>query len=781
MDKTLAARDPAFRLLKWGVRVSALAVIVIAGLNWVGWATGIDLLTRGIPSSPQMPPWTALLQALLAAAVLVQVDGSSPVRVAIGRTLAGAAGIIAAIFLVGFLTRTASPLDLLLFPDAVRDLPDAWPGRRPSPTASSSILLLSIALAVMWLDRPWTRRVWLVCPPLAMVMPMVALLAEVFGVVPLKGQAIPSVVSVLLLVFATLAGRPDRNPVAWLLARPDRVTLVLMGAVLAGLPILVGLSRLVFLAAGASDDAERVLSLAVGTVGVGAAAFYFFQHEQSLLMERRQRAEAELRYGILANNAGDVISHLRGEEVVWVSPSVESAFGWTPRQWMATELRERIHPDDRDSVAATMDEVARGRSVAGRYRVRTADGSFRWVECRVGPYDDADGKPDGVLSAVRVIDDQVAAEMRVKADRERFEAVVAKSPSAISVADLDDRYTLVNGAFCQMFGQASVEDVIGRAEEAVLPPEVLKKSRLHMVGLLAGESFVDEESIEVGREALSVVTQRFPLRNSAGAVTEVVTIRTDVTHRKNFEREAAERTEFEDRIWSAIAEGRLLVYSQPIIEIATGAPVGEELLVRLRAADSEVVLRPVEFLPECERFGLMPVIDRYMVGRAIALAAAGRRVSVNVTGQTIGDSAVMAEILRTLASCGPDTADRILFEITETIALASLEVARTFSRSVRDLGCRVALDDFGTGYGAFTELRNLNLDALKIDQSFIRNMLEDPEDERIVKTIVFVAREYGLTTVAEGVESEALLERLAELGVDRAQGYFIGMPEPVEW
>lgn len=301
-----------------------------------------------------------------------------------------------------------------------------------------------------------------------------------------------------------------------------------------------------------------------------------------------------------------------------------------------------------------------------------------------------------------------------------------------------------------------------------------------MVGLLAGESFVDEESIEVGREALSVVTQRFPLRNSAGAVTEVVTIRTDVTHRKNFEREAAERTEFEDRIWSAIAEGRLLVYSQPIIEIATGAPVGEELLVRLRAADSEVVLRPVEFLPECERFGLMPVIDRYMVGRAIALAAAGRRVSVNVTGQTIGDSAVMAEIVRALASCGPDTADRILFEITETIALASQEVARTFSRSVRDLGCRVALDDFGTGYGAFTELRNLNLDALKIDQSFIRNMLEDPEDERIVKTIVFVAREYGLTTVAEGVESDALLERLAELGVDRAQGYFMGIPEPVE-
>ncbi|MGB0437311.1 MAG: EAL domain-containing protein, partial [Mycobacterium sp.] len=106
-------------------------------------------------------------------------------------------------------------------------------------------------------------------------------------------------------------------------------------------------------------------------------------------------------------------------------------------------------------------------------------------------------------------------------------------------------------------------------------------------------------------------------------------------------------------------------------------------------------------------------------------------------------------------------------------------IAKAFSMSMSGLGCRVALDDFGTGYGTFTELRHLDLCALKIDLTFVRDMLEDRDDERIVKTIVAVARTYGLTTIAEGIESVEVLERLAEMGVDRAQGYLFGRPAPV--
>ena len=100
---------------------------------------------------------------------------------------------------------------------------------------------------------------------------------------------------------------------------------------------------------------------------------------------------------------------------------------------------------------------------------------------------------------------------------------------------------------------------------------------------------------------------------------------------------------------------------------------------------------------------------------------------------------------------------------------------------MRDLGCRVALDYFGTGYGTFTELRVLDLYALKIDQGFVKDMLQDRGDERVVNTIAFVARTYGLTTIAEGVETEETLEKLAELGIDRAQGYVFGEPTPIVW
>jgi EAL domain-containing protein (putative c-di-GMP-specific phosphodiesterase class I) len=275
------------------------------------------------------------------------------------------------------------------------------------------------------------------------------------------------------------------------------------------------------------------------------------------------------------------------------------------------------------------------------------------------------------------------------------------------------------------------------------------------------------------------LTQRFPLRNAAGTIIELVTIRTDITYRKKIEQEAASRAMWAERLAVAIGDGRLLVYSQPIVDIATRATVAEELLVRLRAADSAEVLPPGDFLPQCEEYGLLPVVDRYMVGRAIDLAAGGMKVSVNITGQTIGDEAVMDEILAALAAAGRNVTENILFEITETTALASPATARAFSTAMGSLGCRVALDDFGTGYGTFTELRHLELDELKIDLSFVQNMLESRDDERVVNTIAFVAREYGLTTVAEGVETEATLQRLAELGVDYAQGYLFGRPRPV--
>jgi EAL domain-containing protein (putative c-di-GMP-specific phosphodiesterase class I) len=235
-----------------------------------------------------------------------------------------------------------------------------------------------------------------------------------------------------------------------------------------------------------------------------------------------------------------------------------------------------------------------------------------------------------------------------------------------------------------------------------------------------------------------------------------------------------------ERVATAISDGRCPVYSQPIVDIGTGRVVDEELLIRQLVAETQEILPPSAFLPQCEKYGLLPLIDRYMVGRAIDLARRGRSVSVNITGDSIGDPTVMGDIFAALESAGPAVTAKIMFEITETTAVASPAVAKSFSSRMRDLGCRVALDDFGTGYGTFTELRVLDLHALKIDQTFVRNMLEDADDERVVNTIAFVARTYGLKSIAEGVETAEVVEKLAALGVDYAQGYFFGKPEPID-
>ncbi|GJF09108.1 hypothetical protein NGTWS0302_09370 [Mycolicibacterium cyprinidarum] len=501
----------------------------------------------------------------------------------------------------------------------------------------------------------------------------------------------------------------------------------------------------------------------------------------SLVELSNQRADAEVRYRLLAENAVDIIGHLQGNKVLWISPSVEAAFGWPPEQWLGADFSHHVHPGDRDALAAGVHAVARGEPAAVRCRIATADDSYRWVDIRGKPYIDAEGNADGIVFASRLIDDQVKAEEQLRTYRERFEAIVGSTPSAISVRDLEHRFTMVNEAFCQLFGQNSAEDVIGRTENEVLPADVLDRSHIGAVRTLAGESFVEEEEIRRGSASIAVLTQRFPLRESGGVITELVTIRTDITHRKRIERDAAERATWEERIGAAISDGRLMVYSQPIVDITTREAVAEELLVRLRDVETNEILSPSEFLPQCERHELMPAIDRYMIGQAIALARAGRHVCVNITGQTIGDAMAMGEILQTLTTAGPEITSKILVEITESTALASPEIAKTFSLNMRNLGCRVALDDFGTGYGAFTELRHLDLDSLKIDISFVQNMLEEPGDERAVSTILLVARIYGLLTVAEGVETETVLERLAELGVDRAQGYLFGEPQQIDW
>lgn len=395
-------------LVAWG-RAAVVAVFVLAGLNWVGWQIGAEEWTRGLPFWPQMPPWSAALLALVGVAILLHSGRPSSTRVMIGVGAALVAGVLSVVFLAEHITNMSFGLAQVLFPDAASALPATFPEGRPSVWALSSILLLSIGVALTRLDRPWGRVTWSLCLTAAVVMPTVTALANVFGVISLKeGQANSVALAVTLLVAGAFLTYPDRPPVAWLLARADRWPLIRMAGILAGLPLVVGLSRLVLTQFGLPKDVVWVLSIGVGTGVVGVCALYVGQREQKSLIE------AEKRFRILADNAVDVVMHMHGREATWISPSVESALGTPPEWWIGEDVTRRVHPDDVHVVETALQQLDHGEPARVRCRIEAADGVYHWTEGHAKAYVDGEGNNDGAIASWRVIDEQVAAERRME-------------------------------------------------------------------------------------------------------------------------------------------------------------------------------------------------------------------------------------------------------------------------------------------------------------------------------------------------------------------------------
>jgi diguanylate cyclase (GGDEF)-like protein/PAS domain S-box-containing protein len=240
-------------------------------------------------------------------------------------------------------------------------------------------------------------------------------------------------------------------------------------------------------------------------------------------------------------------------------------------------------------------------------------------------------------------------------------------------------------------------------------------------------------------------------------------------------------------IQSAIEEGRLSLHRQAIIPLSVRDQEMDhfEVLLRMKDRDGRDV-PPGAFIPAAERFALMPMLDRWVIQHALSWLEGARNrgqrlglCSINISGHSLADDGLKGFILDQLER-NKIPANKICFEITETAAVSRLDQAIHFIGEMRELGCRFALDDFGTGMSSFAYLKNLPVDFLKIDGSFVRDLLDDPVDCGMVESINQIGHLMGLRTIAEYVENEKVRERLTEIGVDYVQGFGVATPEPMD-
>jgi diguanylate cyclase (GGDEF)-like protein len=232
-----------------------------------------------------------------------------------------------------------------------------------------------------------------------------------------------------------------------------------------------------------------------------------------------------------------------------------------------------------------------------------------------------------------------------------------------------------------------------------------------------------------------------------------------------------------DRIREAIDEERIVVYAQPIFDLRKECVAREELLVRM-LDDNDDVIPPSSFLPTAERMGLITEIDRLVLSKAIELAGRSQPIAVNVSGASLSDPRLIADVRAAIADgLNPAWLD---FEITETAAISNMDHARAFAETVTGLGCGLGLDDFGTGFSSFSYLKELPVQHLKIDIEFIRELPSSPTDQRLVQALVQFAKAFGQETVAEGIENSETLALVRAFEIDYAQGFHIGEPALVD-
>ncbi|MDY0747345.1 EAL domain-containing protein [Paucibacter sp. R3-3] len=577
--------------------------------------------------------------------------------------------------------------------------------------------------------------------------------------------------------------------------------------------------------------------------GTAVSLFGAFQDVTERQRLARELAEQHELLRVTLQSIGDaVITTDATGLVTWLNPVAESLTGWLNSEASGRPVRQVfniIHEETRepapDPVAACLvEEQVVG--LAHRSVLISLEGSERGIEDSAAPIWSAGGELVGVVLVFRDVSEQrrLSREMTYRAthdaltglvNRTEFETRLQRtldsaheehSEHVLLYIDLD-QFKLVNDACGHAVGDKLLQQVSRLLEDAIRSRDTLARLGGDEFAIILGHC----TAAQAQRVAQSICDRmdvfrflhddrRFRIGTSIGLVpldsrwsnTEEIKQAADAScyaakeagrnrYHAWFDTDAAMRArhgemEWTSRIERALDNNEFVLYAQKIQCLQEDcAGLRAEVLLRLKDVDGRLV-PPGAFLPAAERFHLATRIDKWVLQRAVswlkALPASSvlAGLSVNLSGQSVGDRAFHNWAFALLDEAGPTIRSQLCLEITETAAVTKMSDAALFVEHLRASGVRVALDDFGAGASSFGYLKNLPVDYLKIDGQFVRDLITDPLNEAAVRCFVDVAKVMGLQTVAEFVDHPAVMARLSELGVDYAQGFLVHRPASID-
>jgi diguanylate cyclase (GGDEF)-like protein/PAS domain S-box-containing protein len=527
----------------------------------------------------------------------------------------------------------------------------------------------------------------------------------------------------------------------------------------------------------------------------------------------------------------------------YVNRAAEVLFGLRPDQLLGrgfTDVASLVDEQDRHSLGDPVRKCLQtgGRVTLGRRAVLVPvhGGSERSIEIGISPLRADSAELAGVVvvmhdaSELRGIARQMSYQASHDAltgliNRREFERRLAEcmelarageAGHALCYLDLD-RFKLVNDSVGHMAGDNMLREVaalikdrvrdsdtvarIGGDEFALLlvgcPLDKARQIADDVVRSIATYRFVWKDKIfdvgasiglvELGHESgtpedvMSAADSAcYVAKKQGGTHVHVYSAREEATARHSGE------IHWLQKLQGALRDNKFELYYQSIVHAQRGGLRGPALEVLIRLNDpTGPEVAPMEFIRAAERYRLMPHIDRWVVqtvlsalGRGGLKLPAGRSVAINIAGQTLGDAHFLEFVVDCFDHTGASPGD-VCFEVTESSMLANLEHARRFIEVLHGMGCEFALDNFGSGLGSFSNLKNLPMDYLKIDGSFIRNLAEDAVNQAMVAAMVKMSRSMNFRVVAEHVEDQQCLDAVQSLGIDFVQGFAIGRPQPL--